>query len=105
MVEAVPESQTERLWALTADAGMMRRAADQPPGGRDEETGMDNPFRDGGPAERAMPWLSAAVVLLLAGATLAGGAAPLVKALAAAVAVAVLGRSARLINRGRLPGR
>ncbi|MFJ8489870.1 hypothetical protein ACIRBZ_16085 [Streptomyces sp. NPDC094038] len=35
---------------------------------------MDNPFRDGGPAERAMPWLSAAVVLVLAAAILAGGA-------------------------------
>ncbi|WP_369223578.1 hypothetical protein AB5J52_22015 [Streptomyces sp. R39] len=66
---------------------------------------MDNPFRDGGPAERAMPWLSAAVVLVLAAATLAGGAAFLVKALATAVAVAVLGRSAHLINRRRPPRR
>jgi hypothetical protein len=65
----------------------------------------DNPFRDGGPAERVMPWLSAAVVLALATATLAGGAGPLVKALAAAVAVAVLGRSAYLINRRRPPNR
>ncbi|WP_181802860.1 hypothetical protein [Streptomyces shenzhenensis] len=62
---------------------------------------MDNPFRDGGPAERAMPWLSAAVVLVLAAVTLAGGAA----FLATAVAVAVLGRSAHLINRGRPPRR
>ncbi|WP_217546268.1 hypothetical protein [Streptomyces sp. GbtcB6] len=66
---------------------------------------MENPLRDGGPLERAMPWLSAAVVLLLAAATLAGGAGPLVKALAAAVAVAVLGRSAYLVNRRRPPGR
>ncbi|MFF7471175.1 hypothetical protein [Streptomyces sp. NPDC008092] len=66
---------------------------------------MDNPFRDGGPAEKAMPWLSAAVVLLLAAATLAGGAGPLVKVLAAAVAVAVLGRSAYLISRRRPPNR
>ncbi|MEV5952706.1 hypothetical protein AB0M11_02810 [Streptomyces sp. NPDC051987] len=66
---------------------------------------MDNPFRDGGPAERAMPWLSAAVVLGLAAATLAGGAAPLVKALAAAVAVAVACRSAYLVSRRRPPGR
>ncbi|MBW8798619.1 MAG: hypothetical protein JF597_35130 [Streptomyces sp.] len=66
---------------------------------------MDNPFRDGGSAERAMPWLSAAVVLVLAAATLAGGAGPLVKVLAAAVAVAVLGRSAYLVNRRRPPHR
>jgi hypothetical protein len=80
-----------------------------------EETGVDNPlrdnrfrdnpFRDGGPAERAMPWLSAAVVLVLAVATLAGGAGPLVKAVAATAAVAVIGRSAYLVNRRRPPHR
>jgi hypothetical protein len=76
----------------------MMRAA---PAGADEEAGMDGPFGDGGRLDRAVPRLSAAVVLLLAAGTLAGGAAPLVKAVALTVAVAVAGRSAQLILRRR----
>ncbi|MEU9452297.1 hypothetical protein [Streptomyces sp. NPDC048277] len=61
-----------------------------------------NPLRDGGLLERAMPWLSAAVVLLLAAGTVAGGAAPLVKAIALVAAAVIVGRSAYLIvRRGR----
>lgn len=63
---------------------------------------MDNPLRDGGALDRAVPWISAAVVLLLAAATLAGGATLPVKAVAVLVAAAVVGRSAQLIlRRGR----
>ncbi|MEV5849626.1 hypothetical protein AB0M32_47480 [Streptomyces sp. NPDC051985] len=55
----------------------------------DEETDVDNPFRDAGPVDRAMPWLSGAFVVLVLVGALAPGV-PSVIGLANTVLAAVL---------------
>jgi hypothetical protein len=66
---------------------------------------MDNPFRDGGPLDRAVPWLSAVIAVLLAAGTADSGAAPVVKVLALSAATAVVARSAYLVIRRRRTAR
>lgn len=60
---------------------------------------MDNPFRDGGPLDRATPWLSAALAVLLAANAVTGGASPAVGMLSLVAAALVVGRASHIIIR------
>jgi len=54
---------------------------------------MENPFRDDGFIDRVMPWMSSVLVVVLAVGLVVGRNSGPIKALAIAVAIAVVGRS------------
>ena len=66
-----------------------------------EEMTVENPLRNDGPLDRAIPWISALLAVGLAAAAVTSGIGSIIKAIAVLICASIVARAAYLIVRRR----
>ncbi|MGQ4434551.1 hypothetical protein [Streptomyces sp. SAS_260] len=66
-----------------------------------EEMTVENPFRNDGPMDKAIPWISALLAVALAVAAATSGIGSIIKAIAVLACASILARAVYLIVRRR----